>query len=116
MGANVVEIYSKIIIRYTEIIKDQKTSTNERLSALKTLKVISATDSIFKKVALESFGTFMISAVIMHLFKSSSFKNESDLVSTELETTAAACLADLCTVQSIYFKSLLNSIFLYFLQ
>lgn len=107
-----MEIYSKIIIRYTEIVKDQNASMKERLSALKTLKVISATESIFKKAALESFGTFMIPAVIMNLFKLSSGKNESDLVSKELETTAEACLADLCTVQSIYFKSLLNSIFL----
>ena len=107
-----MEVYQKIILRYTEIVRDHKTSMNERLSALKTLKVISATDSIFKKTALESFATFMIPAVIMNLFKISSCKNDSELLSKEEETTAAACLADLCTVQSIYFKSLLNTIFL----
>lgn len=113
MSRNVVEIYSKIIIRYAEIIKDPNTSVTERLSALKTLRVISATDAIFKKAALESFGTFMIPAIIMTLFKISEKRPENDIVLTELETTAAACLADLCTVQSLYFKSLLSTIFLY---
>ena len=111
LGANVVEIYSKIIIRYIEIIKDRDTSVSERLSALKTLRVISANDAIFKKAALESFGTFMIPAVVMNLFTDKMSANDPDL--SELENTAATCLADLCMVQSLYFKSLVTTIFLY---
>ena len=112
LGGNAVEIYSKIIIKYTEIIKDQNTSMTDRLSALKTLRVISATDAIFKKTALESYGTYMIHAVIMNLFKISNSKNELETITSELESISADCLADLCMVQSIYFKSLLNTIFL----
>jgi hypothetical protein len=111
LGGNVVEIYSKIIIRYIEIIKDRDTSVSERLSALKTLRVISANDAIFKKAALESFGTFMIPAVVMNLFTDKMSANDPDL--SELENTAATCLADLCMVQSLYFKSLVTTIFLY---
>lgn len=113
LGGNVVEIYSKIIIRYIEIIKDRNTSVSERLSALKTLRVISANDAIFKKAALESFGTFMIPAVVMNLFTISDKMSANDPDLSELENTAAACLADLCMVQSLYFKSLVTTIFLY---
>ena len=107
-----VDIYSKIIIRYTDILKNNHTSSEESLGLLRMLWVVAASDSVFKKAAMESYGTVMIPAVIINLFKDSKEKNPGPL-EEELENLSAECLVDICNVQSIYFKSILNSIFLY---